>query len=128
MRYKSMIKGDNIKVMADVHVKHGSHSIVADRSLAEQTRDNVFYDADMLIATGNRTGDATPLSEVKGIKDYTDLPVLVGSGLTADNATELLPHIDGAIVGSWIKKDGVWWNEVDYDRAARLMDIVSKYR
>lgn len=128
MRFKKSIMADDLKVMADVHVKHGSHSIVADRSLAEQTRDNVFYDADILIATGNRTGDATPLSEVRGIKENTQLPVLVGSGLTSENAVELLPYIDGAIVGSWIKLDGVWWNPVDETRVKALMDVVNRSR
>ncbi|WP_066496731.1 BtpA/SgcQ family protein [Abyssisolibacter fermentans] len=128
MRFKKSIMADDLKVMVDVHVKHGSHSIVADRSLEEQTRDNIFYDADMLIATGSRTGDATPLSEVKGIKENTQLPVLVGSGLTAENAAELLPFIDGAIVGSSLKVDGVWWNPVDEARAKALMDVVNRFR
>ncbi|SHE94331.1 hypothetical protein SAMN05444392_10563 [Seinonella peptonophila] len=128
MRYRANIQADQVKVMVDVHVKHGSHSIVADRSLEEQTRDNIFFDADILIATGNRTGDATMLSEILGIKDHTELPVLVGSGIDTDHADELLPHIDGAIVGSSLKEDGAWWNPVDYDRTARLMEIVEKYR
>lgn len=128
MRFKKSIMADDLKVMVDVHVKHGSHSIVADRSLGEQTRDNIFYDADMLIATGNRTGDATPLAEVKGIKENTQLPVLVGSGITVENAEELLPFIDGAIVGSSLKVDGVWWNPVDESRTKALMNVVNRFR
>lgn len=128
MRYRSSIKGDEIKIFADVHVKHGSHSIVADRSISEQTRDNIFFDADVLIATGNRTGDATEVSEVQAIKENTELSVITGSGLTADNASKILKWADGSIVGSWLKKDSLWWNEVDYDRVARLMEEVYKVR
>lgn len=128
MRYRSSIKGDEIKIFADVHVKHGSHSIVADRSISEQTRDNIFFDADVLIATGNRTGDATEVSEVQAIKENTNLSVITGSGLTADNASKILKWADGSIVGSWLKKDSLWWNEVDYDRVARLMEEVYKVR
>lgn len=128
MRYKSMLRASDIKVLADVHVKHGSHAIVADRSLGEQTRDNIFFDADVLIATGNRTGDATRIEELRGICESTDLPVIVGSGLTPENADEILKFASGAIVGSYLKEDGVWWNPVSVERTKRLMDVVNKYR
>ncbi len=128
MRYRSAIKADEVKIFTDVHVKHGSHSIVGDRSVAEQTRDNIFFDADVLIATGNRTGDATEVDEIKAIKSNTDLSVITGSGLTADNVPQILEWADGSIVGSWLKKDGLWWNPVDYDRVSRLMEEVNKVR
>ncbi len=128
MRYRSHIRGESIKIFADVHVKHGSHSIVADRSLAEQTRDVIFFDADVLIATGQRTGDATPIDEITGIKDHTDLPVIIGSGITAENAAELLRAADGAIAGSSLKEDGLWWNPVDPNRVRQLMEVVRSLR
>ena len=127
-RYRSMIHANNIKIFADVHVKHGSHSIVADRSLMDQTRDAIFFDADVLIATGNRTGDATPLSEIQGIKEHTALPVIIGSGTNDQNVDELFRVADGAIVGTFFKKDSLWWEPVDLDRVKRLMDEVVKFR
>ncbi|MBP1993737.1 BtpA/SgcQ family protein [Paenibacillus eucommiae] len=128
MRYRSNIKGDNIKIFADVHVKHGSHSIVADRSLADQTRDAIFFDADVLIATGSRTGDETSTDEIEGIKSNTDLPVIVGSGMTPGNAQKILSHCNGCIVGSYVKKDGLWWNQVEAARVKELMDVVLQLR
>jgi membrane complex biogenesis BtpA family protein len=128
LRYRSYIRGDDIKIFADVHVKHGSHAIVADRPLADQTRDNVFFDADVLIATGSRTGDPTNLDEITGIKENTDLPVIIGSGLTPENAKTLLRYCDGAIVGSSLKEDGCWWNPVEQARVERLMEAVSAVR
>jgi membrane complex biogenesis BtpA family protein len=128
MRYKANLFGDDIKIMADVHVKHGSHSIVADRSLAEQTRDNEFFDADILIATGNRTGDETSLDELIGIKESASLPVIIGSGMTIENAQKILSIADGAIVGSSLKENGNWWERVDSDRVKRFMDQVISLR
>ncbi|MEH7524777.1 BtpA/SgcQ family protein [Bacillus sp. JJ1503] len=128
MRYKSNLFGDDIKVMADVHVKHGSHSIVADRSLAEQTRDNEFFDADILIATGNRTGNETSLDELIGIKESASLPVIIGSGMTTDNAKKILSIADGAIVGSFLKENGNWWERVDTERVKQFMDQVNSLR
>ncbi|WP_312473693.1 BtpA/SgcQ family protein [Neobacillus sp.] len=128
MRYKANLFGDDIKVMADVHVKHGSHSIVADRSLAEQTRDNEFFDADILIATGNRTGDETSLDELIGIKESASLPVIIGSGMTVQNAKKIMSIADGAIVGSFLKENGNWWERVDTDRVKQFMDQVNSLR
>ncbi|HLB79285.1 MAG TPA: BtpA/SgcQ family protein [Dongiaceae bacterium] len=128
LRYRAAIKAEDIRIFADVHVKHGAHAIVADRTIAEQARDAVFFDADVLIGTGQRTGDATPLDEIRAIKDATALPVIVGSGLDLDNAATLLGVADGAIVGSALKRDGVWWNPVERDRVERLMEIVARLR
>lgn len=128
LRYRSAIKGDDIKIFADVHVKHGAHAIVADRTLAEQTRDAVFFDADVLIATGQRTGDATPAEEIDGIRAGTSLPIVIGSGFCTAEAARLLQHADGAIVGSSMKQEGVWWNPVDIGRVRELMDVVYAVR
>ena len=128
MRYRAWIEAEDVKVMADVHVKHGSHTITSDRTLAEQARDNEFFDADILIATGQRTGDATPVSEVKGIQEGVTLPVIIGSGLTEKNCREIMGVADGAIVGSSIKEGGVWWGKVSVDQLKSLMKIVKDLR
>ena len=128
MRYRSKIKADEIKIFADIHVKHGSHSIIADRSVEEQTRDAVWFDADVLIGSGNRTGDPTPLNEIKKIKISTELPVIVGSGLNKEIAYETLKLADGAIVASSLKEDGLWWKPVDENRVKELMEEVYKLR
>lgn len=128
LRYRAFIKGDDIKIFADVHVKHGAHAIVADRSVPEQTRDTVFFDADVLIATGQRTGDETPVEEVISIQSATLLPVIIGSGLTAQNASTLMEKADGAIVGSSIKFNELWWNPVEVERVRALMAVVREIR
>lgn len=111
-RYRHAIGAEPVKVFADVHVKHGAHAIVADRTLAEQTEDAEFFDADVLIATGSRTGHATSVEEVVGIRDHTQLPVVIGSGITPQNVGPLLAECDGAIVASAAKENGRWWGRV----------------
>lgn len=128
LRFRRLIDGEEIRVLADVHVKHGSHAIVADRSLAELTHDTEAFDADVLIATGQRTGDPTRVDEVSAIKSVATRPVIVGSGLTAANAASLMAIADGAIVGSSMKHDGVWWNPVDLDRVTEIMEEVQRIR
>jgi uncharacterized protein len=125
-RYRANLRATSVKVFADVHVKHGSHAIVADRTLAEQARDNEFFDADVLIATGNRTGDATDLREIEGIRAGSALPLIVGSGVEDHNAADIFGACDGAIIASWVKKEAVWWNPVETDRVRHLAKIAAE--
>lgn len=128
LRYRKQIDAGDVAIFADVHVKHGSHSIVADRPVSEQASDAEFYDADVTIASGNRTGDEIPEQEISSIRAGTRLPVIAGSGITAANAAKILPLLDGAIVGSSLKEDGVWWNPVELDRVRALVAVVKPLR
>jgi membrane complex biogenesis BtpA family protein len=128
LRYRSAIKGDEIKIFTDVHYQHGSHAIIVDRPIAEQARDAEFFGADALVATGFRAGMVTPIEEIKEVKAASVLPVLIGSGLNPDNMAKLLPRADGAIVGSYFRKNGVWWEPMERERVARFMDKVRGVR
>ncbi len=129
LRYRQMLAADDIVVLADVHVKHGSHAIVGDRAVSEQARDVEFFGAEILIATGSRTGDATPLGEIEEIKAGSSLPVIVGSGLTPDNAAAVMRIADGAVVGSWFKDNGrMHGGKVVRDKVERLMETVGAFR
>jgi membrane complex biogenesis BtpA family protein len=128
LRFRSAIGARDVMIFADAHVKHGAHAIVADRSVTELTRDLEFFDADAVIATGRRTGDAADLSELEEIAHATRLPVFVGSGVTMDNVSEILRRAEGVIIGSSLKTDGVWWGAVDTQRVAAFMKKVIELR
>ncbi|KNC05858.1 BtpA family membrane complex biogenesis protein [Pantoea sp. RIT-PI-b] len=123
LRYRSQLRAEHIKVFADSHVKHGSHAIVADRSIQELTRDVDFFEADAVIATGQRTGDSATLDEIDEIRAATELPLLVGSGVTPANVCQILARTQGVIVASTLKVDGVWWNEVELARVKHFMSV-----
>jgi membrane complex biogenesis BtpA family protein len=127
-RYRAWLHARAVRIFADVHVKHGAHAITADREIGELARDVEFFDADVAIATGQRTGDAATLDELRTIASGTSLPVVVGSGVTPQNVGDILSVADGVIVASYLKRDGVWWNPVDPDRLATFMDEVARVR
>lgn len=120
-RYRARLRANGIRVFADAHVKHGAHAIVADRPMEELVKDLVFFGADAIIATGQRTGHAADLSYISMIKEAAGLPTLVGSGVTPDNANDILGIVDGVIIASALKHDGVWWNQVDPARVKTFM-------
>ncbi|MCY1666654.1 BtpA/SgcQ family protein [Rhizobium sp. SL86] len=116
MRYRSALRAEHIKVFADSHVKHGAHAITADRTIEELTRDLAFFDADGVIATGQRTGSSATIEEIEEIGKATHLPLLVGSGVSEGNIVEILKRTQGVIVASSLKQGGVWWNPVELSR------------
>lgn len=127
LRYRAALKAEHIRVFADAHVKHGAHAIVADRPVVEQARDVAFFDADAIIATGQRTGDAATADEIVTLRQ-AGLPLLVGSGVTIANLPMILPLVDGIIVASSLKSGGLWWNPVEPARVERFMALVRSLR
>lgn len=126
LRYRRQIGAEDVAIFADVHVKHGGHAIVGDRSVADQARDVEFFDADVAIATGNRTGDSIPDEEIAAIREGTTLPVIGGSGLTPENASAILPKLDGAIVGSSLKAGHHWSGPVERARVEALVGVARR--
>lgn len=116
MRYRKTLDAGHVRILADAHVKHGAHAIVGDRPVEELVRDLAFFDADAVIATGQRTGDTADLGYIRMIAEASHLPSLVGSGVTPENVAAILEIVDGVIVASALKHGGVWWNAVDTDR------------
>ncbi|MDZ7882264.1 MAG: BtpA/SgcQ family protein [Mycobacterium sp.] len=128
LRYRQAIGAQDVRILADVHVKFGAHAVTADRDIAEQATDAEWFDADVLIATGTRTGSPTQPDEVNQVRAGTNLPVIVGSGMDPDQLDTLFGVADGAIVGQWLKVDGRWWNPVDPERVDRLVTAAEKFR
>lgn len=120
-RFRSWLRAQELTVCADVHVKHGAHAIVADRSVVGLTRDAVFFDAGVIVATGQRTGDSANRDEILTIKEGTHLPTVVGGGVNEDNVEDILSMREGVIIASSLERDGVWWNEADPERVRRFM-------
>ena len=127
MRYRAQLQARSVRIFADAHVKHGAHAITGDRSIEELVRDLVFFDADAVIATGQRTGDTAKLDEIRTIKAASHLPTLVGSGVTRENVGAILEIADGVIVASSLKQDGVWWNPVDPDRVRAFVAAAARH-
>ena len=85
---------------------------------------------DALVVTSDATGQPTDLGKVERFRAATGggVPLLIGAGLTEDNATEQLAHADGAIVGSWFKHDHKDTGQVDARHVAGLMRVVRSVR
>ena len=62
-----------------------------------------------------------PASHLDAARDACAIPVCVGSGATAATVQDLLRVADAVIVGSDLKRDGVWWKPLDPARIAAFV-------
>src|SRR3954447_13522249 len=123
LRFRKTIGADQIQIWADVKKKHSAHAITADVTLAETAAAVEFMRGDAIIVTGSTTGHA-PLPElVTEAKEATRLPVLLGSGTTAQNLSVFFALADGFIVGSHFKQGGHWSRPVDRRRGSDFMKV-----
>ena len=127
IRRRAQLGARHIQIFADIKKKHSAHAITQDVSIAETAHAAAFFKADGVIVTGRSTGQAIDMPDLeetqRALKSHLPrLRVLVGSGVDADNIASLAPLADGLIVGSYVKKDGHWANEIDPSRVAHLVD------
>ena len=128
LRYINYLRADHVKIFADVQVEYGSHFIVSDKTLEDLVIDTELFGADAIVVTGPRTGVETPYERVVRAKKVSKTAVIVGTGVNPENVERLLSVADGAIVGSYFKEGGVWWNPVVEERVKKLMKLVEKLR
>jgi uncharacterized protein len=128
LRERKRLGAQHIAIMADIKKKHASQAITADVSLADTARAAEFFGADALIVTGAHTGQPTSPDDLRAVRESSQLPVLVGSGATPESAASLLEHARSLIVGSALKHDGVWSNDLDPDRVTRMVEAVQQAR
>jgi membrane complex biogenesis BtpA family protein len=109
LRYRAVIAPD-VLIFADFLVKHaspvGGHSA---RDLRERGL------ADAIVVSGAETGAAADVHRLAEVRRSVDAPILIGSGLTAENARDYA-DADGAIVGTSLKTNG----RVDAARVERV--------
>ncbi len=83
LRYRRSIGAERVLIWADVKKKHSSHAITSDVSIGETAHAVEFMRGDAVIVTGLVTGDAPKPGDVQAVRRATQLPVLLGSGVTA---------------------------------------------
>src|SRR5205085_9266750 len=114
----------HIAIAADVMVKHATPppGLTLAQAAADAWERGL---ADALIVSGTATGAPTDAGELELVgKAVPDAVVWIGSGLTLENATELLPLCDAAIVGTSLARAGAG-SEVDALAVRRMAEIFS---
>ena len=120
--YRSSIDADEILIFADIQVKYAT--MLDERTIAESARLASLHQADAVVVTGDATGNAPGRKQLADATSGSSAPVLIGSGMDADNVASILPACDGAIVGTALMRD----RRVDANATKRLMSGVGRLR
>lgn len=128
LRYRRAIGAGEILIICDIDKKHASHAITADVGIDEMAEAAEFSGADGVVVTGRATGKPTDAEDVAIVRQLTNLPVLVGSGVTPETVGPLLAHADALIVGSYFKRGGLWSNDPERERAEELIAAARRMR
>ena len=126
LRHRKAIGAEHVAVFTDIKKKHSAHAVTADVDVVQTAHAAEFFLSDGLILTGAATGEAASTAELRAVYAATKLPVLVGSGITAENLKDYLPIADAFIVGSYFKRAGQWENPLDPARIRRLLDVLAE--
>ena len=121
LRERRRIDAGEIAILADIQKKHSSHALTADLTIGDHARGADFMGADGVIVTGSHTGHTVDTAHLREARGATELPILVGSGVTPENIKEIFEFADAAIVGSSIKQGGNWANQLDATRCKELI-------
>lgn len=124
LRERRRIEAEDIAILADIQKKHSSHALTADLTIGDHARGADFMGADGVVVTGNHTGHAVDLAHLREVRGATELPLLVGSGVTPDNIKDIFEFADAVIVGSSIKQGGNWANQLDATRCKELIQSI----
>ena len=128
LRRRKELNAEHLRVFADVKKKHGSHSLTIDLDIRDEIMQAEFFRADGVIVTSQFTGVKPDQNDLIKAKSVTKLPVLIGSGMTAENIQEYLPLADGFIVGSYFRKGGKFLEQLEPERLHGFMDVFDSAR
>jgi membrane complex biogenesis BtpA family protein len=123
LRERKRLNCEHIKVFGDVKKKHCSHALTGDLGIVDEIKQAEFFLVDGVIVTGARTAEPPRLAELRRVKKYARVPMLIGSGMTVENIKSYFPLADGFIVGSTFREEGRFLGALDRRRLDAFMEV-----
>jgi membrane complex biogenesis BtpA family protein len=127
-RHRTRVGGVDVKLFFNIVPESAAY--LGNRDLASITQTTVFATLpDAICVSGLTAGANTDTSSLGTVKAAAgNVPVFVNTGVRPDNVAEQLGIADGAVVGTYFKKDGVFENRADEARVRELMSAVKDLR
>ena len=127
-RHRTRVGASGVRLLYNIVPESAKYLV--ERDLASITRTTVFATSpDALCVSGPTAGAATDIEALRTVKENAgDTPVFVNTGMRAETAEQALSVADGAVVGTFFKRNGVFENEVDTARVRDLMSVVAGVR
>ena len=127
LRYRKELGVEHVAILADVLVKHAEPLVPVDPVTA--TEDCLKRGlADGVVVTGRATGQPIERERLEIVHRAADgKPVYLGSGLTLDSVSTLMPFATGAIVGTALKQGGNVGAPVDTERVKLIAEAMNAH-
>jgi uncharacterized protein len=122
LRRRKELGCEHIKVFGDVKKKHCSHALTGDLDILDEVKQAEFFLVDGVIVTGARTTEPPAVAELRRVKESAHVPVLIGSGMTAENIKTYYPLADGFIVGSTFREGGRFLGMLEPERLRAFVE------
>jgi uncharacterized protein len=128
VRHQYRMHGSQVRLLFNILPEAAVY--LGDRRLGDIARSTVFNARpDALCVSGLTAGRAASVDALQIVKEAVPgVPVFANTGLNLSNVRELLSVADGAVTGTYFKRDGITWNEVDPQRVHHLMAAVKEVR
>ncbi len=97
-------KAEKVALFTDIHVKHAK--LLSKSNIVDSAKKAKISGSDAVILTGNWTGDAPNIDELKLVRKHIgNFPILLGSGVDSNNIGALFKYANGAIISTSLKAD-----------------------
>jgi len=125
--YRRMIGAADVALFDNISPEFAS--AIGSRTVADRAKGAAFLGMDAILISGPAAGIPFAMSDLRAAKEAVpDTDVIANTGVRAERIGEIFGIADGAIVGTSLKVDGITWNQVDPERAGRLMDAARAAR
>lgn len=127
-RHRHRVGGGDVRLFFNIVPESAQY--LAARDLGSITRTTVFATApDAICVSGPTAGAQTDSAALQTVKASAGtVPVFVNTGVRVENVAEQLGIVDGAIVGTTFKQDGVFENRAVRPRVDEFMSTVRAFR
>jgi membrane complex biogenesis BtpA family protein len=127
-RHRARIGASGVKLLFNIVPESAQY--LTDRDLGSIAKTTVFATLpDALCVSGATAGAQTDTQALRTVKSAAgNVPVFVNTGVRPETIVEQLSIADGAVVGTYFKRDGVFENAVDRARVEVLMAAARDFR
>lgn len=122
LSYRRQIDADHVKLFYNITAEFATP--LSSRDLATTARSTVFSSlADAICVSGPITGESAESAHLLAAKEAvpSTTPVFANTGVKPSTVGTILSSVDGCIVGTALKRNGITWEEVDRERALALL-------
>ena len=121
--YRRSIDAGDVRLFFNVTAEFAAP--LGAREIGLAARSAVFSSlADAVCVSGAVTGTGAAFADLVAAKDAVgpETAVIANTGVRPSTVGEILGVVDGCIVGTSLKRDGITWNAVDRSRVVALLE------